>query len=600
MRKHQDSIRTPTKPLPTHRPDLGEIGPTTRLTVNIHTPDSGTVHGRYFQDPATPTQSFHLSSTVRRYVFVMEQRSGSSWETLERNATLDTIPPLDADTISSYLSSPDADLALDESPSPSKPHIDTDAANTTADGTSTNLSARSVLEKVQQTFRFVLSTIYLCYIVLTIPLSFEMGGLNCGLSYSLTILLLYFSLATLRLLKYHRFISTFLYYLQHMFLPSILSLFLAVFASEESIPDPQTPAARVWWSLVEVWKVFLVNSTPLFTILEGFCSLLSIQAIGQLSQYLNRRSDTWSIVSLITSSCILLACVYFAAKIYISPELDLSNVGMVSASLLGSMFTCLLLITVFGVASGRASPLECSLLVAYIVKCSYEIFPELSKSNFNSIFKFAMTEFKKIDSQASLLNRESYVSAKAALQKHTLPSDQILLLVYVKIRDFLGVMFHFIVENFPRSFEPLWDFMRISVSNLTFPILAQLAYRILVFFAATKIIPILQPFQRDSPLSTPTRNKPAKRVIDQQSRGSRLLYLYSPCIIIAVYTNLMIQYSDELDKQSGLWQWGSEAHSYQFWNWVNIFTVLVLYLSELINHDPDDRSLADHWAAGAA
>lgn len=550
----------------------------------------------------------------------------------------------------------------------------------------------------KQMARMFLATLYLCYVILTIPLSFEVGGLDCGLSFSFTILVLYFVLATFRVLRYHRFLSTFLYYMQHLFLPSILSLFLTIFTSDTHSPHNFNSSAsstfssaslspsvstsffsKLWWNyILEGWKLFLVNATPLFTILEGFCTLLSIQAVGQVSQFLIRhRSDTWSIANLIISSCILLSCLYFVVKIYVSPDIDVSKVGMVTASLLGSAFTCTTLIAVFGVSSGRASPLECSLLVAYIVKCSYELFPELSKRNFTSLFKFIMDEFKKIDSQANSLNRDFLKSVHNAFKTNTngglmsllhlngsllvgsaSKRHQILSLFYVKCKDFfVNVVWRFIAENLPRSFEPLWDFFKISMSNLTAPILIQLAFRIGVFFAATKIIPILQPIQHyDSPLSSPANSEASSifpvdekrkteedtsdeeeehkislsstlsraRPPENTSTSLKLLYLYSPCIIIAIYTNLMIQYNDDLDKQNHFWNWlkatlasnlakksagsgpllpkaaetiaGEDVHLWQFWNWVNIFLVLLLYFSELVNHDPDDNTLTEHWA----
>lgn len=45
------------------------------------------------------------------------------------------------------------------------------------------------------------------------------------------------------------------------------------------------------------WDNFLTFSTPMFQLCEGFCSLLVIQAVGQISRWLvNRnRSDTWMV-----------------------------------------------------------------------------------------------------------------------------------------------------------------------------------------------------------------------------------------------------------------------------------------------------------------
>lgn len=532
--------------------------------------------------------------------------------------------------------------------------------------------------------RVLFSTIYLIYIILTIPLSFEVGGLNCGLSYSLTILILYFCLATLRVLKYHRFISSFLYYLQHLLLPTLLSFFLTIFNStpRESNSEIIELSSRsilhkIWWQyIIQFWKFFLINSTPLFTILEGFCSLLSVQAIGQLFKYfIKNKSDIWSILNLVLSSCILSASIYFAGKIYVSPLIDLENVGLISASLLGSVFTLTILITFYAIYFNRATTLESSLMVAYIVKCCYELFPELSKNNISSLFKFVFNEFKKIDNQAKqslTLNKQNirlstfikfFQSTRVAKYwRYYWSNDEITdlssniatrfpILVeksveFFKIAENFGkILFDFIIEHFPRSFEPLWDFLKISISNLTFSILIQLAYRITVFFAATKIIPILSPMNKVSKRSTNT----------QQSTSSRLIYLYSPCIIIAVYTNLMIQYNYEIDKETHLFTWihnkayelmfssasskgrsslivtanaasstlssfsttsdsttmtdsfsssmpsslphsiFTSIHSWQFWNWINIFAVLLLYFSELVSFDPADSALTDHW-----
>jgi ICE2 len=47
------------------------------------------------------------------------------------------------------------------------------------------------------------------------------------------------------------------------------------------------------------WDRILTYSTPLFQLAEGFCSLLVIQAAGQITRWLvNRpRSDTWMVCS---------------------------------------------------------------------------------------------------------------------------------------------------------------------------------------------------------------------------------------------------------------------------------------------------------------
>ncbi|ODV86871.1 hypothetical protein CANARDRAFT_6441 [[Candida] arabinofermentans NRRL YB-2248] len=417
-----------------------------------------------------------------------------------------------------------------------------------------------------QFIRIILSTVYLTYIILTIPLSFQIGGINCGLSYSITILLIYFSLTTLRICNYHRYrlITSFLYYLQHLFLPSLLSLFLTIYTTNEeyTIINKDSVFYKVWYDgIIIIWKFFLMNSTPLFTILEGFCSLLSIQAIGQFSKIIitKKKSDLFLILNLIVSSCILSCCFYFISKIYIS-NIDL-QISLISASLFGSCFTLLLLILIFGIYFNKASTLECSLICLYIIKCCYELIPKLSENNFQMLFDFIFNEFKNLD-----------------------------LYKFEKSTSFINDERFFILK----SFESLWNFLKISINNLTLSILIQLAYRIMVFFAATKIIPILNNNNNNQTTKTTTSD----------SHFIKLIYLYSPCIIIAVYTNLMIQYIDDIDNENYLlnliklktnFNLLNIINPWKFWNWINIFTTLILYFLELLSHNPDDNSIANHW-----
>ena len=61
-----------------------------------------------------------------------------------------------------------------------------------------------------------------------------------------------------------------------------------------------------------IWRLVLINSTPIFTVLEGFCSLLLIQAMGQTMSWLTiYKSDSWLIISLIGSGSVITASFYF-------------------------------------------------------------------------------------------------------------------------------------------------------------------------------------------------------------------------------------------------------------------------------------------------
>lgn len=510
-----------------------------------------------------------------------------------------------------------------------------------------DLSTTSRSARVVQLFRIVLLTIYLILIVLTIPLSFELGGINCGLSFTFTILVLYFVLTTFRVWRFNRVISSFLYYSQHLLLPSLLFTFISLFSnSDYHIIDDENIVEKIWWNfIIKYWRSFLVNATPLFTILEGFCSLLLIQSIGQTSKWLAKhKSETWSIVSLLSSGMIITLATFFLFKIYVSP-INITNIGLISASLLGSILTFTLVVTSFGLLMGKSTTIESSLIFAYIVKSIYEIFPELSQlnyDNFQDLIKFVLIELNKINKEAKnkswfLINNEFDFAKLSPIFNSEITRNS--------IYNFYQVILKFTTRYFPNSFSTLWDFLKLSVINLTVPIILNLFYRIGVFFALTKIIPILQPLssspnrspilsQQSSPKLSPvtsylprspsttsvhsikesdinlssssiassssssdTSSQPLTKsasvssfnnyVIYPHSKTTKLIYLYSPCIIIMVYTNLMIQYNNSIE-DIPLINWlirdflNDGVHIWQFWHWVNVFLFLMLYTIELV------------------
>lgn len=485
--------------------------------------------------------------------------------------------------------------------------------------------------RIARTIEAILSTIYLFLLVLCIPLAFDVGGVECGLGFSFTICFLYFILTTIRLIarssKYFKWVSL-LYYLQHIVLPSLLTLFLSYY----SVSSPSFVA-------VDIWKYFLINSTPIFTILEGFCSLLLIQAIGQTLNWLTvYKSDSWLIVSLIGSGSTITGAFYFLYRIYVFPFV----IDIVSASLLGSLLTLTLGLGFFGIVSGRGSMIESSLLFAYIVRCIYETFPPLSE-----------------DASQALTALFTQTTLNLKNEVPRLPPQ---------LTNTISQVVPFLASNLPGSFKTIWEFLIMAIEKLTLPLLLNLAYRIGVFYAATKIIPSLYhganyptfspprtPPQvrsrqasttsistlnlsseyvqhdaltpksseekaeltydpnEDTKVSTPTSGTPRApsrrksfhlRKKQRPSTIIRLIYAYSPCIVIAVYTHLMMLYNGELGtelKLWGFWDFSSDfeiiLHPWQFWNWINMATTLLLYTAELAgnNANAGGTALTSHW-----
>lgn len=170
------------------------------------------------------------------------------------------------------------------------------------------------------TFSVLFSSVFLFSIVLSIPVAFDVGGRDSGLAYSLSLFLYYFAYSCVRLLipdksRVGWTVSAALRLSQWIVIPSLLIWALGQFAVDAGssswvertlggIFQSKTTTWSEWLfgpgGVVETvtlgsWDNVLRYSGPVFQLLEGFCTLLVIQAAGQITRWLvNRgRSDTW-------------------------------------------------------------------------------------------------------------------------------------------------------------------------------------------------------------------------------------------------------------------------------------------------------------------
>ena len=172
--------------------------------------------------------------------------------------------------------------------------------------------------------RIFSSVTFLFSVILSIPLAFDVGGRTCGLAFSLALSSFYFSYSVLRLITPDG--SRFRYALvqlvgltQWIILPSLLIWSLNRFSIDGGASGGWVertfggrravdlsirewlfgPGGLIETSTIGSWDSILKYSTPFFQLCEGFCSLLVIQAAGQISRWLvNRgRSDTWMVSS---------------------------------------------------------------------------------------------------------------------------------------------------------------------------------------------------------------------------------------------------------------------------------------------------------------
>lgn len=171
---------------------------------------------------------------------------------------------------------------------------------------------------ISQAIRLLCTTVYLLNLVLTIPIAFQIGGIDCGLLFTVTLFSLYFITTTIKLLFFNHENSPqgknygfrFFYYLQHVCIPPILMIFLNLFSKinypinlntnsknillSKTLQNLTVAFDTLWpyylrW-VMQPWKWIILHSTPYFTLLEGVFTILAIQTIGKAFKWLNTPS----------------------------------------------------------------------------------------------------------------------------------------------------------------------------------------------------------------------------------------------------------------------------------------------------------------------
>ncbi|MBE3046168.1 hypothetical protein IMZ48_27245 [Candidatus Bathyarchaeota archaeon] len=164
----------------------------------------------------------------------------------------------------------------------------------------------------------LLSALFLLSIVLSIPIAFDVGGRDSGLAYSLALFTYYLIYSAVRAVtastRAGRAIGTAFRLSQWIVIPALLIWALSQFAVDagstnwvertfERLVAKKSSSWSEWAvNMIETitlggWDKTLRYSSPVFQLLEGFCTLLVIQASGQITRWLvnSGRSDTWMV-----------------------------------------------------------------------------------------------------------------------------------------------------------------------------------------------------------------------------------------------------------------------------------------------------------------
>lgn len=407
--------------------------------------------------------------------------------------------------------------------------------------------------------------------------------------------------------------------------------------------------------------------------------LRSIASVQDLNYYNNEDGQTiiikkqepssslYNILGLVTSSFMLTLSIYYLYKIYILPNFTLNAI---EATLIGIFFALVSIIGIYGIVSKKGSVLESSLMFAYLVRCIYQINPVLSESamldimeKLNQTWQQQMSVLHSNNLNHNIRNFFSsqyyqtdlnYTNNIGKLINKILPK----VMFYHKsddTRNFVDLVAVFLCNILPKSIISVYKISSSMIKqSFTTTVVTNLTFRLLVYYSATRIIPTLNKptkitinnLRHDADTdreidellkdnvpsddsSKDIKNIPIEALPKRRSssmtwqndrsvnRITDLIYVYSPCILIAMYTNLTLEYckdntalNDGMDDQ--LCIWGEECipkiikivlnktnfanfemnnvmndgvwvDNWAFWNWVNILFYLVVYFFELQN-----------------
>lgn len=478
-------------------------------------------------------------------------------------------------------------------------------------------STSTFLRSSKQAIRIVSGGCYLLFMLISIPISFRVGGLTCGLAFTVTLFNLYLVSTTLTIFarKHGHYLfrvsTSFLYYSQHFIIASLLYMFLSWFPNTtqdgvnwtwhtrsgdnaiQRLSNVLSPSDNAFFQsyskyVIQPWQYMLSQSTPFFALSEGLFTILAIQAIGETNKWLSYEvnSNTWIITSLVTSAGVITASLYFLYRVYVTPIWEIT---VQTATLLGFTLSVVFGVGIYGIITQAGSVIESSLFFAYIVRCIYEISPKLATTAtdemlnvFKEVWQNRQGTIPISNNLLTYYHNVILANAKSVWEPFfSAISDKGISKWNLASWRFLQPMWRFF-KNFtfsiPFSINELFTiFFKMTADSVSPAIVINLCFRVLVFYSATRIIPALQ-----------RRNHVS---LGKGRKVMQMLYWYSPCILIAMYSHLILQYSGELQTSVCVWgcngKWFDpnqpkiEIPSWVFWNWCNIFWTILIYANEL-------------------
>ncbi|GAA5903597.1 hypothetical protein JCM8208_003634 [Rhodotorula glutinis] len=289
------------------------------------------------------------------------------------------------------------------------------------------------------------------------------------------------------------------------------------------------------------WETVLRKSSPVFTILEGLCTLLCIQAVSRFTVARiddSRSPDLLKMLVLIVAAGIYVISAYFLWESYGAVT------DRLSSTLIGVAVTTILFLSGISFSVQKGNVIETALMLAYAV---FQIF-HLS------------------------LNRPQMYTA--GILKHVFKAPGTNghpPLPPVVLRSLDAV-----TSAVSQTFGAGVEFVMAASSALPFSVIVTLFYRVFVMYAATRVVLALKRrkggYEDNRKLS---EEEPAARIMT-------VVLTYSRSLLIGVYTHLLLLSESQSDQA--------------WWRWVNVFSVIALWSLELrLGAHVDDDEGAGRW-----
>ncbi|BGP19128.1 hypothetical protein JCM10213_005631 [Rhodosporidiobolus nylandii] len=404
-------------------------------------------------------------------------------------------------------------------------------------------------------------------VLLYLPLALDIADKEAMLALSLLLTVSFGISATIHLLTRNtrlRPLSTAITWLQPFLIPVLLLITLNLYSSSPSASQtlrdkilhphfvgeqtPEPPSSPLAASLLSFaraapayWEKVLRTSSPLFTILEGLCTLLCIQAVSRFT--LRRIEDSRS-PDLLKMGVLIVAAVLYVGSAYFLWESYGAVPDTISATLIGVAVTTILFLSGISFNMQRGSPIETALMLAYAV---FQIFHLSSRPQMYT---------------GGLLK---HVLKAPGSNGHP-PLPPVVLASLEAISSLASQTFGAGVE-----------FVMAASSALPFSVLVLLFYRVTVLYAATRIVLALK---------RQTGGYEDTRKLSEEEPFARFMTVclaYARSLIVAVYTHLLLSSTFSTNEQT-------------FWRWSNVFLVQALWAVELrLGQHMDEVDGAGRW-----